>query len=64
MSLPIIMLFERHWDSAPKHLIETVLPKLKSIRYDTIYRKNRRFYKEAGGNAKYGKRILKYSISK
>jgi len=36
MSLPIVILFERHWDTIPKHLIQTLLPKLAKQGYDTF----------------------------
>ncbi|VHO02007.1 hypothetical protein RHT_00325 [Candidatus Rhabdochlamydia sp. T3358] len=28
MSLPIVVIFERHWDETPKHLVKQLLPEL------------------------------------
>ena len=36
MSLPLILLFERHWDEAPKQLFNDLLPKLAEEGYDTF----------------------------
>ncbi|MDF2549083.1 MAG: hypothetical protein K0S07_150 [Chlamydiales bacterium] len=36
MSLPIVMIFERHWDESPKHVLNSLLPKLAEQGYDTL----------------------------
>ncbi|MGL4540522.1 MAG: hypothetical protein ACRCU0_06065 [Candidatus Rhabdochlamydia sp.] len=36
MSLPIVIIFERHWDEAPKYLVKELLPELVKEGYDTL----------------------------
>lgn len=36
MSLPIVIIFERHWDPIPKTLLRDLLPDLKKRGYETI----------------------------
>lgn len=35
-SLPTLVVFERHWDAVPKHLLSNLLPKLADIGYNTL----------------------------
>lgn len=36
MSLPIVIIFNRHWESSPQHLIRNLLPPLAQEGYDTF----------------------------
>ncbi|NGX58147.1 MAG: hypothetical protein K940chlam3_01052, partial [Chlamydiae bacterium] len=36
MSLPSVIIFERHWDEAPRQLVKHLLPKLGAAGYDTM----------------------------
>ena len=36
MSLPIVIIFERHWDTIPKHLTKNCLPDLVKQGYSTL----------------------------
>lgn len=38
MSLPLVMIFNRHWESSPQLLINKLLPELSSEGYDTFAR--------------------------
>ena len=35
MSLPIVVIFERHWDTVPKNLLNELLPELSKKGYQT-----------------------------
>lgn len=35
MSLPLLIIFERHWDAIPKHTVKEILPELAELGYDT-----------------------------
>ena len=36
MSLPIVIIFERHWDTIPKTIIKDLLPALNKKGYQTF----------------------------
>src|ERR1700722_17926007 len=36
ISLPIVVIFERHWDEVPKQLVKDLLPQLAEEGYDTL----------------------------
>jgi len=36
MSLPIVIIFERHWDTIPKHAVKELLPDLNKRGYETF----------------------------
>jgi len=35
-SMPIVVIFERHWDEAPKQIVKSLIPKLAEEGYDTL----------------------------
>jgi hypothetical protein len=35
-SMPILIIFERHWDEAPKQIVKSLIPKLSQEGYDTL----------------------------
>jgi len=35
-TLPILVLFERHWDRTPKNVLQSLFPKLSELGYDTL----------------------------
>jgi hypothetical protein len=35
-SMPIVVIFERHWDEAPKQIVKNLIPKLSEEGYDTF----------------------------